>query len=365
VKEEQKEYFQNLDALRFIAAFAVLLSHAPSYLKIPDSGYYKFLNIALTFDSYGGDAAVSFFFVLSGFLITYLMFVERDKTGSFDLKYFYVRRILRIWPLYFLTLVIGFIIYPALTNNAHYVEHASWKMYSLFLANFDNMYQGWPANGILGVQWSLAVEEQFYLVWPLIFLFSRNRKVFGLLTFCFILVAFCLRCAGLPKYHPLVALGDLSTGAFMAYLAIYQSEIVCNFFSRRSKVTTLLVYMAGVAMILFNFQLNKHFSWFHFFDRPLNALFFSFVILDQNYSPNSFFKFGSIKTLSSLGKISYGIYSLHMVAIYIVIFISTQILLEPIAGIMLVIIISILLSYVSYYFFERYFLKLKDRFVRR
>ena len=91
-----KIYFKNLDGIRFIAALLVLFHHA-YYLKRNYSPGYAFINSC---SENLGRIGVNLFFVLSGFLISYLLLVEKDSTGTVSYKNFYIRRILRIWPLY-------------------------------------------------------------------------------------------------------------------------------------------------------------------------------------------------------------------------------------------------------------------------
>ena len=129
--------------------------------------------------THGGRFGVIFFFVLSGFLITYLMFIEKSKTGQFKLGHFYVRRALRIWPLYFFSLIIGFVLYPMAVSYSGFShdENANLTWYSLFIANFDHIYHGFPTANILGVHWSVCVEEQFYLIWPILIIFLAKKGV--------------------------------------------------------------------------------------------------------------------------------------------------------------------------------------------
>ena len=106
------KYLPGLDSLRFFAAFFVIISHAnQSIIKL---GIGIPCTLSPIFEK-GGDA-VDFFFTLSGFLITYLLLQEKETTGSISLKNFYLRRVFRIWPLYFIVLAIGFtfftLIYP-------------------------------------------------------------------------------------------------------------------------------------------------------------------------------------------------------------------------------------------------------------
>jgi peptidoglycan/LPS O-acetylase OafA/YrhL len=363
---EGKAYFKNLDALRFFAALAVMLSHIAPRLHSTtdaDSVFYKFLRVGLSFDGYGGDAGVSFFFVLSGFLITYLMLEESDNTGSFNVGHFYLRRILRIWPLYYLTLFIGFVIYPIVTTVNGFHEKASWIMYSFFLTNLDHIYLGWPQTGILGVQWSVAIEEQFYLVWPLLFVaVMRRPQAFPYITAICFIFSVVLRAIGFHKYHTFTALEDLALGALFAHFSRYHLNVISAFLSKLSRTAIVIIYVIGFAFIVFNFQLNKHIAWYGLIDRPLNSVFFMFIILEQNFSPNSVFKAGNVRLFNWLGKVSYGLYSLHMIAVYLVFYAGELYGLHPLIELMLSLLVAVLMSYASFNYFEKIFLHLKKRF---
>src|SRR5687768_15938724 len=177
--EKEKVFFPNLDGLRFFSFFAVFLYH--TYLTF-------FNNIKeVHSDAYGvtaflfknGNLGVNFFFVLSGFLITFLLIKEREFKGTIHVPNFYVRRILRIWPLFYLCVFIGFIIFPIIKKMSGGVpmEVAQPIYYIFFANNFDFMHS-WPTKPdatILSVLWSVAVEEQFYLTWPVILRFTPAR----------------------------------------------------------------------------------------------------------------------------------------------------------------------------------------------
>ena len=105
---ENRIYFRNLGALRFIAAVSVIFHHVEQYkfwAKIPNVWGNT------TVDALGSKA-VSFFFVLSGFLITYLLMEEQKKTGAISVKNFYIRRILRIWPVYYIVVIVCLFVLP-------------------------------------------------------------------------------------------------------------------------------------------------------------------------------------------------------------------------------------------------------------
>ena len=121
---------------------------------------------------------VDLFFVLSGFLITGILLDAKQSEGYF--RNFYARRCLRIWPLYYSALLFMFVIVPFLRpSEAHTVFEARsspWWAYPFFLQNFLVPIPT-TATGLLGVTWSLAVEEQFYLVWPLVVRFCSKVQL--------------------------------------------------------------------------------------------------------------------------------------------------------------------------------------------
>lgn len=156
--------FSSLDGLRFFCIFAVLWHHSPVYGAMADPP------ALLT----RGFLGVDFFFVLSGFLITTLLLREEDRDGSFSLRGFYRRRLLRIVPVYFF-LVTALSAYYLLVKGAwHYAPLV--PFYYLFLANF--LPQAIP---LLYPTWSLSVEEQYYLIWPLLLLLMPRRAVLPVL----------------------------------------------------------------------------------------------------------------------------------------------------------------------------------------
>jgi len=143
-----------LDAVRGVAILLVVL-HNEAYT-------YPSLHLAGVFAN--GWMGVDLFFVLSGFLITGMLLDTKESPDYF--KNFYARRCLRIWPLYFSLLLLMFVVIPVVASAAHVYETSSpWWAYPIFLQNF---LVSMPTNaaGPLGVTWSLAIEEQFYLVWP-------------------------------------------------------------------------------------------------------------------------------------------------------------------------------------------------------
>ena len=107
-----KVYFPNLDGLRFFCFLSVFFFHsfATDYESVKQSSLYAFQDSLFA----NGNLGVNFFFVLSGFLITYLLFAEKSRFQKVNIPNFYVRRILRIWPLFYCCVFFGFVIFPYL-----------------------------------------------------------------------------------------------------------------------------------------------------------------------------------------------------------------------------------------------------------
>ncbi|WP_284666444.1 acyltransferase [Myxococcus sp. SDU36] len=167
------EYLPVLDGLRGVAVLMVISYHSLTGLRSASLG--SLFQV--------GWAGVDLFFVLSGFLITRILVQTRARGGYF--RTFYARRALRIWPLYFLVLVFTFGVMgrllPALAFDTH---RYAWTTYALYLQNLWMTDFG-PAP--INVTWSLAIEEQFYLVWPLLVFFLRNGQLRALLWACVLL----------------------------------------------------------------------------------------------------------------------------------------------------------------------------------
>ena len=177
-----------LDGLRGIAIILVLLHHL-TYLR-PTAGIGAVVGDVIFFFWTGVDL----FFVLSGFLITGILLDTREGDGYF--KNFYARRFLRIFPLYYLVLFIAFVVLPQFPA-VHQVIVAQdvsvdlppqWP-YWFFLTNFSIAERGW-VHGWVDVAWSLAIEEQFYLIWPMVIWLCRPRLVAWLCTGIFIAEVF-------------------------------------------------------------------------------------------------------------------------------------------------------------------------------
>ena len=316
---------------------------------------------------------VNFFFVLSGFLITYLLIHEKETHLKINIRYFYIRRILRIWPLYYAALLIGFVGFPLLKQSMGLVptETANPYLYAFFLGNFSDMWNGLPDASILGVLWSVSIEEQFYLFWPLLLSFLPQRhylQMFVLLIVgSLVFRSFHYDDYMVMYYHTFSVISDMCMGGIIAYCSFYLPAFRA-YFEKMPTWQIAVIYVLGFAAIIFEKSLFT-LPFLQIVSRVLYSFFFAFILLEQNYARNSFFKMKNWKRITRWGQMTYGLYCLHFVGILAALVISKKMAWEgSIAGVLVIETvlafgITWVVAWVSYRFFEKPFLRLKRRFV--
>lgn len=338
-----KVWFSGLNALRFFAAFTVVIMHMHSNLgrvglpQLPD------FPILLK-----GLAAVSFFFVLSGFLITYLLLHERTYRGDISVKRFYLRRVFRIWPLYFLVVGFGLVFYWFIVPKAGLEFHNEYPL-GLGIA----LYLGFGANilnslfhvgGMLHVTWSIAVEEQFYLFWA-----PAVRKYFiGRLPQLIAAVTLLSLTINIANHFNVFGLNEgwqlaihtlqfhyMGLGAAAAYLLYYKREQFLNWscFCKGS-----YQWLLFSSILAYFFAYKKSDFWEPILVLPLGLL-FAWLIVNIGANPQNKVKLSNAM-LSWLGQISYGIYMFHMIVVYFSSFIFQKLAIHE---------ISMPLYFVSYF----------------
>jgi len=371
-----KKYFENLDGFRFILAMIVFASHSRLGEALIKVSSIDFVNrLILTFSK--GYLGVSSFFVLSGFLITYLMIEEKDRQSAFNLKNFYLRRSLRIWPLYYSVLAFTFFIYPIVKTALGSKDQNPFDLLHqvLFLANFDSIrvqHAGLVgvAPMMIGINWSVSIEEQFYFLWPLLFLLFDPRK-FWIGCLLIVLTSWIFRALTSDSanlyYHTLSVVSDLGIGAFFACLCYYNSGFV-NVIEHANKGVIIFIYLSGISILMYSDLLFSN-SFDHSSSRMINALFFIFIILEQSYAKHSFFKFSNLKLISSLGKYTYGLYMLHPIGVQASIIVfrfqniqREQSFFHAMLYSVLAFTVSIILAIAGYYLIEQRFLKMRKKF---
>ncbi|HYH15421.1 MAG TPA: acyltransferase [Flavisolibacter sp.] len=360
--EYKKRYFATFDALRFFAFLKVYLLHLP-IVAFP----------AFNFIRSGGDIGVNFFFVLSGFLITYILLEEKKATQKIELKKFFVRRILRIWPLYYLMVAFAyltpFILKSIGLSYSNVGYEPNWLMTCLFLENYQIIWTGNVPNvSPLAVMWSVCVEEHFYIVWGvLLYCLPINRV--PLLIFISLLITIVARYIfGLNEWSFLdlsTNIGYFAFGAIPAYLSITRGSAFEDFlqaFSKGFKYVFLLIVILIVLICPF-----WQYTYAYLVIPLVLGLLFSILISLTLPFKNALF-ISNKSVISRLGIFTYGLYMYHTIVINFVLQLYNSYelplgnALNALLFVILTLIMTVAASLASYYLFERYFLRLKKYF---
>jgi peptidoglycan/LPS O-acetylase OafA/YrhL len=370
INDNKKIFFENLDGLRFLSFLSVFLFHSFYTESIEVKGNSTY--VIITTGLFGnGNLGVNFFFVLSGFLITYLLIEEKIQTGKIDVLRFWIRRVFRIWPLFYLSVAFGFFGFPVLKSffGQTHIETANIEYYLTFLNNFDFINQGLPDASILGVLWSVAIEEQFYLLWPLI-LFTLPIKKYWIPFSLIIIFSLIFRATTnsdlLNEIHTVSCISDMSIGAFGAWLI--KKEKIKLAFQNLKRNQIILLYLLFIIIFFFRKELFFDVYFLRVIERPFISVIFLSIILEQNFSKNSFYKMKNFKLISKLGIITYGLYCLHFVGILITTTLMRKVnLLNDLWSVVITetivsLLITLLIAKISYRYFETPFLKLKGKF---
>jgi peptidoglycan/LPS O-acetylase OafA/YrhL len=368
-------FFPGLDGLRFIAFFLVYLEHAFEgflpFVPAGSPGWRVVSNLLLE----NGELGVSVFFVLSGFLITYLLLEELGESGRVDVPSFYARRALRIWPLYYATAIFSFVVYPWLKAQIgiHSPATPDAAYYFSFLSNFaviDATHAGFHLPIFDGVLWSVAVEEQFYLFWPLLFAFLP-RKSYPWIFAASISASLGFRVAhaddhGVLYFHTLSVISDLAVGGLAADSVVRWPGFKTAL-ARLSIGSRLGIYALGIAgCVLWPLGAVKHPGWVY--GRLGFELFFAFLILDQCFGREGALSLSRCRFMSFWGRYTYGLYLLHPLALTLLLAAlkAAHVSAASVGATLGVggtgFVLSLASSYASFRWFEGPFLKLKKRF---
>lgn len=354
-----------LDGLRGVAILLVVFYHLANSLE----GEFGYGNLLLSVAKIGW-IGVDLFFVLSGFLITGILYDSKTSKSTNYFKKFYMRRLLRIFPLYYGILVLFAIYYTIWPNSGlHGHDNPAWIW--IFMTNFVMSWGG--AFGVLDHFWSLAVEEHFYLVWPLtVFLFSRRRLM--QLAVALFFLSFGLRIALLlggtsnEAIYLLTPtrLDALSIGAFLALATLTQEG------ARKLVGPSWLMGIASgfgiIAIIIIRQTVNELDTTIQVLGYSLIAVFSSATLLLSITTPIQ--KVFNLGILRWFGKYSFGIYVFHPI-IFIQVF-HTDLAralrfgngaVDMIVSVCIAMGVTIAVTLVSWHFWESQFLKLKRYFV--
>ncbi len=365
-------YFPGLNALRFFAASLVILTHIPvnqANLNLAHLPTWPIFTM--------GTEGVNFFFVLSGFLISFLLLKEQEDTHEIKVRYFYWRRILRIWPLYIIIVVFGLFFYKFIVPNAglshgtNYPLSVAVPLYLLFLPHLVNSF--FKVGGILHVVWSVGVEEHFYLFWaPIVKRFYQVLHwVCACLAAIFFLVHFLNFYVILDwNHHLMTFISHLRFQyMFLGGLGAYY------LFRYPAKLRKVPIFKHAVLRRIFFWSIIVFLFCFQSENLPVSllarvpmAFLYVWLILDVIINAADY-KILEHPTLKWLGQISYGLYMYHMIVIYLVSFLFVKFFSSIQACFVgylliyygLVFSLTILIAHVSYNLIEKQFLILKKR----
>jgi len=338
-----RQYLANLNGLRAISVFMVMIGHAITLQG--EVGGYPVVDLPWLPPSKFG---VVMFFCISGVLITHLLERERAEAGSINVWRFYLRRALRIWPLYFLIAI------PALALNEHF---AGTSLHTDLTQNdYLLIFSGLTGFGdrplFMGQSWSISIEETFYIAFPLMLaFFSRRALIVVLLLVCFsaeLLDLSCGHCALAQRFSgPAVFYGCIAIGC-LAYL-VRSPRVDKMLFSPWTQIAAFgaIAYMnwAGFA--------GRGFHGYRW-----HALAYSVIIINCAFNEKTLLRLESRLT-KFLGEISYGLYMYHvMVACFVIACVRTafpgdRIPYQNAIVIVLTILLSIAVSKLSLDWVER------------
>lgn len=344
-----------LDGLRAFAILIVLVGHSSHGIAILGAlEEYAFLGVDL-------------FFVLSGFLITGIL-LDQKGTKSYFLN-FYARRGLRIWPLYYAFLVLVFVLGPHIPGTPVLPSNIRWEYFAAYLQNVAFNTRGEMGSFTLAITWSLAIEEQFYLIWPMV-VHVTGRRTFRNVAISVLFLSALYRlvmfATGNPSFIKTLARADeLAIGALIAYWL--RSPDFCWGNLRKLSAAMVLLGCCGTVALQFLPVAKELFECSVYAAGFGGLLGFALCELDQS---TAYGRILSTPGLRYIGKISYGLYLLHPVAFRMfratpiyrgILTLDNQVLRKSLvlAGFWIVVLAT---ASASWYLFEQPILRLKSKF---
>ena len=364
VEHGQDFYHPELDILRFFAFFAVFLHHAlPRQASFYiDAGVPAAVTQWVLTTKKAGAFGVDLFFFLSAFLITELLRREYVNRGTFGLKAFYIRRALRIWPLYFTFLAATVLVIPMILPQEQF-GFIYVISFALFLGNWVCATSGLPFS-VANPLWSVSVEEQFYFAWPLLLRFFGMNRI-KQLALCMLGLTLLTRIllAVYEVKHPgvwcntLARLDPIALGALLAFFLGGRAPQIRSVL----RLALCVLALAGWWLVARYLSQDGPTSVITYLGSALASLVLLVAVLQTNtrllMSP-------PFTWLVYLGRISYGLYVFHLFALALV----AKQLVVPLgfeSRLLFSFVLTVLLAAVSYRWLEQPFLRLKKRFSYR
>ena len=341
----------NLTSLRFILAILVVLFHTPEFFANRNLPYYNNYSLFLK-----GNESVCMFFSLSGFLIIKQLYLEKQRTNSINLKIFFLNRILRIFPLYYLVLIYGFIHYQIILPKLGFQFENNYNIWEGILLSstfFSNIFLTYSPGGILEILWSIGVEEQFYiLIAPLFFLLPKSKIKTTLLS---ITIAYLLLFTS--DFFPFLK-------EYKMYFFYFTCSGLCAIYLEKLNFHKLFSYIIYAIILIYTlsnfFKNNLSENQYFIFSMILFGLFLTVLSKKPTFILEN-------RAIKYLGTISYGIYMFHAIAMQIIglVYIKLQIENKISENLYIfsytfsIIFLTITMAHLSYKYYESYFLKFK------
>jgi len=376
IEPRLSEHIPALDAVRGLAILLVLVFHFSSYGHgLPPAGV--FADRIFHVISRAGWVGVDLFFVLSGFLITGILYDSKASVHYF--RNFYARRVLRIFPVYYGSLVVFLVVLPHLfpDNDGLRALQSDGFWYWTYLSNVRIAHDGWPLFGALGHFWSLAVEEQFYVVWPVVVLLCTRSQLIQIGLFC-IGGSLVARVGLTLTGHQTAAfvltparMDALAVGAILALTARGPTGV--NGIARLASPAAGLLSLVLVAISLWRGGLASYDPVISTIGHTLLACLFGAVLVLALTSPRHTFpgRMFSSSLLRFFGRYSYALYVFHHPILFFtpgllplgwVPTFFGSLLLKKFVFIISATAFSVVLALISWHLYETQFLKLKRLF---
>jgi peptidoglycan/LPS O-acetylase OafA/YrhL len=357
---QNRSHYPALDGLRGIAILLVVFYHNFGFIN-----YFFF-----------GWLGVDLFFVLSGFLITDILLKTRNSPHY--LKNFYLRRILRIFPLYYITLIFFLLFLPNFSPNIlnlnYYLQKQAW--FWTYLQNWLFIFRP-PSAGAASLHhlWSLAVEEQFYLLWPFIILLFKKQKaiiflliavLMAVITLRFLLWTYQIENLAYFNLYTFSRIDGICIGGLLAVLRVVNHRVVNRYF------TLIILALAALNFAFYFFNKQNQFSYPYLAISGYTTFAIIFGLLVNEgveRQDTAISKILAFKPFQFFGTISYGLYIFHW-PLYLMMARAFKTWLHPadiainysIIVSLFATALSILLAWLSFHFFEKRFLALKKSF---
>jgi peptidoglycan/LPS O-acetylase OafA/YrhL len=341
----QGKKFEQIDSLRFFAVFPVLLTH------------WGLFNIPGVIDFMASSNGVNLFFTISGFLITLglLQAKEKKEAAHTSLWKFYARRFIRIFPLYYLMLLALWFF------NHTKVQDGIWWYLSYSTNFYCIKIHDW---GGLSHLWSLALEEQFYLVWPFVILFIPRRILLFVIA-ASIAFSIAAKCYWLNQgasfwtfyMNPLAVVDVLGFGALLAFFYCFHQHRL-RLWLYNKPFTIIVIFQL---LLIFGFKFSTHYAFIYdVLDRASLGLFAAWLIGRAVYGFTGIIGYIlNARPLKYIGKISYGVYLLHILVPGMLLGLKYP--ENPALRFCLFLAVTIAICSLSWYGFESKILKLKNK----